>query len=75
MRLNGIPITILSLGHLSGRLRQAGHRELAYRLSAAIGFGEVEVTVTDQERGAILAVLETPHPSLTAFKTALVAQR
>jgi hypothetical protein len=75
MRLNGLPITTLSLGHLSVRLRNAGQQELAQRLSTAIGFGEVEVTVNDEERAAILAVLETPHPSLVTFKEALSKER
>jgi hypothetical protein len=75
MRLNGVPITTLSLGHLSVRLRNAGHQELAQRLSTAIGFGEVDVTVSGEERAAILAVLETPHPSLVAFKNTLSEQR
>jgi hypothetical protein len=75
MRVNGVPITVLSLGHLSSRLRSAGHRGLADRLNAAIGYGELDVTVTDEERATIVGVLEPVHPSLTGFKTALTDQR
>ena len=74
MRINGVPITILSLGHLSVLLRNAGHQQLGDRLNAAIGYGELDVAVSDDERAAILTVLEPTHPSLAAFKDTLSAQ-
>ena len=33
------------------------------------------MTVNDEERAAILAVLATPHPSLVAFRDTLSEQR
>jgi hypothetical protein len=74
MELAGIQLSDVLVLELADRLRRAGHDATADRLQAAIATSSAVTALPDEDRAAIIDVLDVPPSGLVSLRNRLLEE-